>query len=172
MRHGRSVSSGTSGDRQAAPAAQSPRGRVGLPTAVDLAGRPTVADIAGDIRAETARPGEVYRLLALERQDIGDVIGYCGLVAGGVTFPDGSSPSEPELAFELLQAAHGRGYATEAGQAVVNWAAGADCTRLWASVRDWNVPSLRVLEKVGFQDSGEREPDDGHGVSLITVLTF
>ncbi len=139
---------------------------------IDVVGRPTVADIAADIHAEAARPDEVCRLLALERQHTGDVIGYCGLVTGGVTFPDGSSPVEPELAFELLQAAHGHGFATEAGQAVVAWAAGSGCERLWATVRHWNAASLRVLEKLGFRDTGEREPDDGHGASLITVCTL
>lgn len=139
---------------------------------LDRDGRPTVADIVSDIHAEAARPDDVFRLLALERRDIGDVIGYCGLVPGGVTFPDGSTPTEPELAFELLQAAQGHGYATEAGQAVVAWAAGSGCTRLWATVRRWNTASLRVLDKLGFRDTGEREPDDGHGASLITVLIF
>ena len=52
---------------------------------------------------------------------------------------------------------------------VVEWAAGAGCTRLWATVRDWNTASLRVLEKLGFHDTGDREPDDGHGASLIAV---
>lgn len=136
---------------------------------IDPLGRPAVADIAGDIRAETASPADTHRLLALALQETHDVIGYCGLVDGGVTFPDGSSPTEPELAFELLRSAHGHGYATEAGQAVVEWAAGAGCTRLWATVRDWNTASLRVLEKLGFHDTGDREPDDGHGASLIAV---
>ena len=53
----------------------------------------------------------------MERKDSGDVIGYCGLTVRG----DGP-PDEPELAYELLRAAHGFGYATEAGRAVVAWA--------------------------------------------------
>lgn len=136
---------------------------------IDPVGRPTVAAIADDIRAETARPADAHRLLAVELQESRGVIGYCGLVDGGVTFPDGSSPAEPELAYELLQSAHGHGYATEAGQAVVDWAASAGCMRLWATVREWNTASLRVLEKLGFHGTGEREPDDGHGASLIAV---
>ena len=136
---------------------------------IDPVGRPTVAAIADDIRAESFAADGSYRLLAVQRQGAGDVIGYCGLVTGGVTFPDGSSPTEPELAYELLRSARGHGYATEAGQAVVDWAASAGCVRLWATVREWNTASLRVLEKLGFHGTGEHEPDDGHGASLIAV---
>src|SRR5579875_1971719 len=40
-------------------------------------------------------------------------IGYCGLTVGR------SSAAEPELAYELMRASHGNGYATEAARAVV-----------------------------------------------------
>jgi RimJ/RimL family protein N-acetyltransferase len=129
---------------------------------IDPDGRPTVADLAAQIRAEHGahRPG----LLAVERKDTGDVIGYCGLVWHG-----NGSPDEPELAFELLRAVHGHGYATEAGHAVVAWAADAGSPRLWATVRDWNVASQRVLEKLGFRQTGQVQPDPVHGDSLLMV---
>lgn len=125
-------------------------------------GRPTVADVADQIRAEREepRPG----MWAVERKATADVIGYCGLVWRGK-----GSPDEPELAFELLRAAHGFGYATEAGRAVVTWAADAGYPRLWATVRDWNIASRRVLEKLGFRETGRVEPDAVHGDSLLTV---
>jgi RimJ/RimL family protein N-acetyltransferase len=74
-------------------------------------GRPAVEDIAAQIRAARAEPGP--GLLAVERKGTVDVIGYCGLTIHG-----NGSPDEPELAYELLRAAHGCGYATEAGRAV------------------------------------------------------
>ena len=79
---------------------------------IDAEGRPTVEDIASEIRREREepRPG----VLAVERKRAGDVIGYCGLV-----FHGNGAPDEPELAYELLRRAHGFGYATEAGGAVV-----------------------------------------------------
>ena len=125
-------------------------------------GRPTVEDIATQIRAEHGEPGP--GLLAVERKGTADVIGYCGLI-----FHGSGSPDEPELAYELLRTAHGRGYATEAGRAVVTWASEAGYGRLWASVRDWNVASRRVLEKLGFRETGRVEPDAVHGDSLLTV---
>jgi ribosomal-protein-alanine N-acetyltransferase len=132
---------------------------------IDPEGRPTVEDIAAWIRAEheESRPG----VLGVERKDTADVIGYCGLV-----FHGNGSPDDPELAYELLRAAHGRGYATEAGRAVVTWASNAGYQRLWATVRDWNAASRRVLEKLEFRDTGLVEPDDAHGDSLLTVREF
>jgi RimJ/RimL family protein N-acetyltransferase len=124
---------------------------------VTLEGRPTEEDIATQIRKEqeASRPG----LLAVERKGTADVIGYCGLVFNG-----NGSNDEPELAFELLRAVHNRGYATEA-----TWADGAGYRRLWATVWDWNVPSRRVLEKLGFRDAGRVSPETVNGRSLLTV---
>jgi RimJ/RimL family protein N-acetyltransferase len=73
------------------------------------------------------------------------------------------------LIYELLRAAHGYGYATEAGRAVVTWAGEAGYARLWATVRDWNVASRRVLEKLGFRETGRVESDAVYGDSLLTV---
>jgi RimJ/RimL family protein N-acetyltransferase len=98
------------------------------------------------------------------RKGTADVIGYCGLNIDG-----NGSPDEPELAYELLRAAHSRGYATEAGQAVVAWAGDAGCRRLWAGVGDWNVASRRVLEKLRFRETGRVEPSSAYGHTLLTV---
>ena len=129
---------------------------------IDADGRPSVADLALQLRAEQEASGP--RLLAVERKGTWDVIGYCGLVPGGH-----GSPEEPELAYELLRAVHGRGYATEAARAVVTWASEAGYRRLWAGVRDWNVASRRVLDKLGFHETGRVESDPVHGDSLLTV---
>jgi [ribosomal protein S5]-alanine N-acetyltransferase len=129
---------------------------------INSEGRPTVEDIAAQIRAERGEPGP--GLLAVERKGTADVIGYCGLIIHG-----NGSPDEPELAYELLRAAHGRGYATEAGRAVVTWAGAAGYRRLRAGVWDWNVASRRVLDKLGFREAGRAGPDSVYGHSLLTV---
>jgi ribosomal-protein-alanine N-acetyltransferase len=132
---------------------------------IDPDGRPTVEDLATQIRAE--RDGSGPGILAVELKGAGDVIGYCGLVFNG-----NGSAGDPELAYELLRAAHGCGYATEAGRAVVAWAGEAGYPRLWATVRDWNAASRRVLEKLGFRETGQVEPDADYGDSLLTVREF
>jgi RimJ/RimL family protein N-acetyltransferase len=86
-----------------------------------------------------------------------------------VVFHGSGAPDEPELALELLRAAHGCGYATEAGLAVVAWTSAAGYERLWATVREWNRASRRVLEKLGFRETGQVERDAVHGDSLLTV---
>lgn len=129
---------------------------------LDAAGRPSVEDIAARIREERDHSGP--RLLAVQRIDDGELIGYCGLTPHG-----NGSPEEPELAYELLASAQGRGYATEAGRAVVAWADEAGYRRLWAGVWDWNTASRRVLHKLGFNEVGATGSHSEHGRSLLTM---
>jgi ribosomal-protein-alanine N-acetyltransferase len=127
---------------------------------LDAEGRPTVEELAARIRAKAPNSG----LLAVERKGTGDVIGYCGITAA-----DDAPPNEPELALELLRAVHGHGYATEAGGAVVTWAGEVGFSRLHAGVWDWNVASRRVLQKLGFRETGSVGPRSPHGQSLMTI---
>ena len=106
---------------------------------------PTVENIRERIAvqlAATALTG--IALLPIERRVEGDFIGYCGLIVGL------SSVDEPEIAYELFQRAHGRGYATEAARPVLDAAMATERPRLWSTVGSWNTPSLRVLDKLGF----------------------
>ncbi|MVA76741.1 GNAT family N-acetyltransferase [Auraticoccus sp. F435] len=129
---------------------------------VDAAGRPTVADLEEWIR--THPPGSTG-LLALERKADGEVVGYCGLV-------EGTCEGEPELAYELLRRFWGRGYATEAAEAVLEWARSSGYRRVWATVREWNTASRRVLAKLGFVETDRVQPDPLHGDTLVTTRTL
>lgn len=124
---------------------------------IDAAGHPTLDEVASHLFDEPA-------LLTVVRADTGAVIGYCGLITGR----GNGSADEPELAYELLRSAQGRGYATEAAEAVVDWAARASYRALWAGVREWNTASRRVLEKLGFRETGAVDRDPVHGDSLLT----
>ncbi|WNF31260.1 GNAT family N-acetyltransferase [Streptomyces sp. C11-1] len=109
-------------------------------------GTPTVEETRTDIAkllAATVSTG--IALLPVQRRDEGDFIGYCGLIIGRSTL------EEPEIAYELFRHAHGRGYATEAAAAVLDAATATGRKRLWSTVGTWNTPSLRVLEKLGFE---------------------
>lgn len=129
---------------------------------LDADGHPHEAEIAARIRSDLDPGGP--RLLAVVRRDEGDMIGYCGLVA-----TEHGGADEPELAFELLSAAHNPGYATEAAHAVIESAVLAGYRRLWASVWDWNVASRRVLAKLGFRETDRIVGDSAHGRTLLTV---
>jgi RimJ/RimL family protein N-acetyltransferase len=103
-------------------------------------------------------------LLPIQRRAEGDFIGYCGLIIGR------SSVEEPEIAYELFQRAHGRGYATEAAGAVLDAAVATGRKRLWATVGTWNTPSFRVLEKLGFERDHVSTEDSGEVVWLTRSL--
>jgi RimJ/RimL family protein N-acetyltransferase len=102
--------------------------------------------------------------LAIYRRAEGDAIGYCALIVGR------GSLDEPELAFELLARFHGHGYATEAAQALVAAAAATGRHRVWSTVRAWNTPSFRVLEKIGFRRDHSVTDDRGDLVYLVRDL--
>jgi len=124
-------------------------------------GPPTVAELEDAIRA--VRPSAAG-LLAVERKVEGDVVGYCGLLDG-----ERGLVGEAELAFELLRRVWGRGYATEASIAVLDWAGSSGYARVWATVWEWNTASRRVLEKLGFTETGRTEVDAVHGTTLFTT---
>lgn len=137
---------------------------------IDADGRPSVADLENWIRQAARTSGDGLGLPALERKAEGDVIGYCGLVEGGpgAYALDPERPG-PEIAFELLRRAQGRGYATEAARAVEQWARETGIERLHATVWAWNAPSLRVLGKLGFVTTRTLSPEGGHGDMLVTT---
>jgi RimJ/RimL family protein N-acetyltransferase len=116
---------------------------------------PTVENIRARITTQLAASGQTgLALLPIFRRGEGDFIGYCGLIIGN------ASVDEPEIAYELLQRAQGCGYATEAARAVLEAAIATRRTRLWSTVRAWNAPSFRVLEKLGFDRDHVSTPDD------------
>lgn len=123
-------------------------------------GHPTVTELEVWSRRHerTPDPG----LLVVRLKTAGTDLGYCGLVENSV-----GRPEEPELAFELLRAFWNRGYATEAAGAVVDLARSLGHQHLASTVRAWNTASLRVLEKLGFVNTGECEADEVHGDSLL-----
>ena len=87
--------------------------------------------------------------LAIERVGDGVFIGWCGLTRWN---PDYRSAS---MGYCLDEAAWGRGYATEAARAVLQWAFDTlDLNRVQAETDTRNAASARVLEKLGFMREG------------------
>ncbi|MBL1120798.1 GNAT family N-acetyltransferase [Streptomyces sp. 110] len=125
-------------------------------------GMPSVEDNRRVIQAQLAAPARTgLALLVVNRRDVGDFIGYCGLTVGR------TSVDEPEIAYELFRRVHGQGYATEAASAVLDAAIATGRKRLWATVRPWNTPSFRVLEKLGFERD-HLSTDDRGGLVWLT----
>ena len=128
---------------------------------IDAHGHPTVEELEESIRSH--QPSSIG-VLAVERKDARDVIGYCGLIDG-----EWGAVGEPELAFELLRRVWGHGYATEAALAVLEWARSSGYERVWATVWDWNTASRRVLAKLGFTETERNEVDEVRGTTLFTT---
>ncbi|MFE3072146.1 GNAT family N-acetyltransferase [Streptomyces sp. NPDC059247] len=120
--------------------------------------RTSIAELLGT----TATTG--IALLPVQRRAEGDFIGYCGLIIGRATL------DEPEIAYELFQRVHGNGYATEAASAVLDAAAATGRKRLWSTVGTWNTPSLRVLEKLGFERDRLSMEENGEVAWLTRTL--
>lgn len=80
-------------------------------------------------------------------------------VVGSVVFH--GRPAEggiAEIAYGVEEGSQGRGYATEAVRACVDWAlAQPPVHAVQAATFPWHRPSLRVLEKVGMMQVGTRE---------------
>lgn len=133
---------------------------------IDADGRPTVEEIRGWLVKNPLAADPGLGLLPIERRDNGEFIGYCGLTVGR------ASLDEPEIAYELARRAHGRGYATEAARAVVEAAERTGRRRLWATVREWNTSSFRVLEKLDFHRSDRitEDPERGDLIWMTRVL--
>jgi RimJ/RimL family protein N-acetyltransferase len=122
----------------------------------------SVQDAAHRIAAMTATIQNLgIGALVLRVKPTLDPIGYCAVIVGRTTL------EEPELAFELLPRAHGNGYATEAAEVMLAAAFATGRTRIWSTVRDWNTPSLRVLDKVGFQQHHSTVDSEGSVLWMV-----
>ncbi|HEX9350444.1 MAG TPA: GNAT family N-acetyltransferase [Gaiellaceae bacterium] len=76
---------------------------------------------------------------------------------GSAGFVGDPQDGEVELGYGIHPHFRGLGYATEASKALVDWAlAQEDVRAVVAESEQSNVPSVRVLEKVGMARNGER----------------
>lgn len=95
----------------------------------------------------------------VEGRGDGGFLGRCGLR------PD-SEAAETEIAFAFVRAAWGRGIATEAAHATLEWGRANGLKRVIGCVLASNIGSQRVLEKIGMRRVGETPTADGPVVLL------
>jgi ribosomal-protein-alanine N-acetyltransferase len=97
---------------------------------------------SGDARVVVAS-GEVA-----ERRVVGSVVFHGEPSAEGIA----------EIAYGIEEGSQGRGYATEAVRACVDWALAQERVRaVQAATFAWHAPSLRVLAKAGMVHIGTRD---------------
>jgi RimJ/RimL family protein N-acetyltransferase len=109
-------------------------------------------------RARAATPGDPWALgFSVVERASGTVVGDCGYKGP----PD--SEGCVEIAYGVVPDYRGRGYATEAAQALVAFAFNQDAVRLVrAHTRPENIASAQVVAKCGLVRKGEvMDPEDG-----------
>jgi [ribosomal protein S5]-alanine N-acetyltransferase len=93
----------------------------------------------------------------------GAVVGHCGF----------HGPPEDvgraEIGYTVLAAHRDRGYATEAARALIDYAATNKVATVFATVAPGNAASLRVVEKLGFTQTGI-QMDEIDGEELVFEL--
>lgn len=75
-----------------------------------------------------------------------------------------------EVGYTVFPDHRGQGYATEAVLALMGWARGRGIDHFIASVGPGNEPSLTIVRKLGFVQTGEQW-DDEDGLELVFELT-
>lgn len=103
-----------------------------------------------------------HGLLAVTRLDTGAPLGMCGLLKR-------DHLEAPDLGYAFLPSAWGQGLATEAARAVRDHGHLAQgFARILAIVTPGNAPSIRLLERLGFQFEGlRRMPGEDEDVACF-----
>ena len=91
---------------------------------------------------------------------------FAGFV--GFTHPRWEAHFTPciEILWRLIAPAHGKGYCTEAASACLNWGfSEKGFTEVYSFTTPGNIPSWRVMEKIGMKREGEFDHpmvEEGH----------
>jgi RimJ/RimL family protein N-acetyltransferase len=100
---------------------------------------------------------------AVQRRDDGAVIGGLGIRL----LPP--YDDDLELSWQLNPGSWGKGYATEAGRALIAWAFTQDTDELFAAARPHNVRAIAVAKRLGMQWVGETTKYYGLNLQVYRV---
>jgi len=152
-----------------------PLTRADYPELIALYAKPAVMRlITPGGRSELATREFLDRLLAqAERLGFGNFVlreRSGGALAGDALLIERTPGAPIELGYALDEPFWGRGYATEAGRALIDLAFGPlALPRLIAVVHEHNQVSIRVLKKLGMREAG-RSPREEGGSNLTFEL--
>jgi RimJ/RimL family protein N-acetyltransferase len=104
-----------------------------------------------------------HSLYVVERRDDGVPVGMCGLIRRD-SLPD------VDIGYAFLPDGRGRGYAFEAGRAVLAHAPDVGLTRVLAITSPFNYASNILLQRLGLRfERFVRLPPDGVGSNLYSI---
>ena len=118
------------------------------------------------MQAEPEVQGWLVRALVL-RLD-GTMIGHAGFHGSPGT--QGLADGKAELGYTVFPEHRRRGYATEAAEALMGWAESQGIHDFVASVSPDNEPSLAIVHKLGFVQTGDQW-DEEDGLELVFELS-
>jgi RimJ/RimL family protein N-acetyltransferase len=123
---------------------------------------------AGQMRDDPARTEWLVRAIAL-RAPGRPMVGHAGF-HGPPGINGLRKPDAVELGYTVFEDFRGRGYATEAARALIAWARSEHgVCHFIASVAPDNVPSLALVRKLGFVQTGTQW-DEEDGEELVLEL--
>ena len=112
----------------------------------------------------TAEPWLVRAVV--RREPDREMIGHAGF-HGPPGVNGKKDPAAVEVGYTIFEPHRGRGYATEAVRALIDFAAAEHgIERFVASVAPTNAPSLAIVRKLGFVQTGEQW-DEEDGLELV-----
>ncbi len=95
-----------------------------------------------------------YGMFALVERQTGEVVGFGGLIHF-------AGRGQPEIKYAFLRSAWGRGLATEAARALLEFARARGLPEVIATVAPRHGASQRVLAKAGMERGELRDDEDG-----------
>jgi [ribosomal protein S5]-alanine N-acetyltransferase len=121
----------------------------------------------GQMRRDPATQRWLVRALVLRGPEP-VMVGHAGF--HGPPGANGLEEGAVEVGYTVFPSFQGRGYATEAAVALLEWAEALGVRRFVASVAPSNEPSLAIVRKLGFVQTGEQW-DEVDGLELVFQLT-
>jgi RimJ/RimL family protein N-acetyltransferase len=98
-------------------------------------------------RVEAIEAEHGHTFWALERKDDAALIGWCGVIRGNA----GPIEGKAEIGWRLAHETWGKGYATEAARASLDWLfANLPDEKAWAITHTGNQRSRAVMERLGM----------------------
>ena len=107
---------------------------------------------------------EPWLLRAVGLREARIMIGFIGFhTLPGADYLNPYAPNSVEFGYTIFPDYRGKGYASEAAQAIMDWATREhDVRRFVVSISPGNQPSLRIAQKFGFRKVGFfTDPEDG-----------
>jgi len=107
---------------------------------------------------------EAWLLRAVGLRETKTMIGFIGFhTLPGADYLNSYAPGSVEFGYTIFPNYRGKGYASEAAKALMDWATREyGVTRFVVSISPVNEPSLHIAQKFGFRKVGSfTDPEDG-----------